>query len=775
MQTLITTDTALVRRSTAEEEARAFKPIREVPAMISVRSLKNVAAAAVVSLVAAVAVPQALGQEGNPEPSGDAVDAAVESEQVQWLPTEQADPEATLEVDYAHTRLSTLERDLLRRTGVQVLYPASIGWQARVLLRKKATLEEIAKAVSEQNDMAYEFVEHESGRTFLLFWGPEAPLASWPKMPGILETAKRLAEAEDPNDRMRALMHLGNVHSKGGLRLILRVYVQDEDARVRHEALVQLGRYGKMVPFAGETHWPPARAKLAAEMRAGTRGRREEVARRVIGTADPHLLRVAMKSRNPYIRSNAVKTFASLNAEDVFETLRTSIRTGDNTYLAHVTEGLARNPASEAADMLGELFDGRGLSNQNKARLLKILAGSDDPKSVDLILEHLGDEAANVRQAAAFAAMDLDDERLHKALLGRLRVETRSEVLGPLVRGLRDYPPAHPELARILADGKQLGSLRESAGLALLEAGHRAGLAWYDEAVRKNDRKVIKSAARISTALPLTTALARAGTPEQKIACIRARRIPRPDDVPELTALLAEPGSEAMALAVCQALARCPEPTAMNALGKAAADRKHSYQRQAFAALATRWDAKALNYVRKVLPSADMELMELMTDKRRWGAKLALVPAFQTLAEHENPALRALAVRELGTFHDANAYDTLRASLDDPSPQVRVEGLRALNEYADVRLIPTFARHVTGGPAERDAAYFALGHTHSEKAVAPLAKAYDRERIGGLRESIVHALGHTRSPAAVATLKKAKGDSSARVRMFANNELRLLE
>ncbi len=342
--------------------------------------VKTTALVGAAALATVIIAAQTVRPADTTQPAG-TIDPETAPAKVEWLPVKQVDREATLELDYGYTSLSTLELDLLQRTGVRVLYPRSMIWQVCVLLDKKATLKEIAEAVSEQNDMTYEFVEHESGRTFLLFWGPEEPLASWPKMPGILDTAKRLAKAEDPNDRMRALMHLRNIHSKGGLRLLLRIYVNDEDARVRQEALVQLGRYGKMVPFAGEAHWPPARAKLAAEMRAGTRGRQEEVARRVIGTADPHLLRIVMKSRNPYIRGSAVKTFASLNAEDVFETLRKSIRTGNHTHLADVAQGLAQNPSSEAAEMLGELFDRGGLSNQNRAILLRVLAGSSDPKS----------------------------------------------------------------------------------------------------------------------------------------------------------------------------------------------------------------------------------------------------------------------------------------------------------------------------------------------------------------------------------------------------------
>ena len=108
--------------------------------------------------------------------------------------------------------------------------------------------------------------------------------------------------------------------------------------------------------------------------------------------------------------------------------------------------------------------------------------------------------------------------------------------------------------------------------------------------------------------------------------------------------------------------------------------------------------------------------------KQQTSAELA-----RSLAEEEDPAIRAEIVRTLGEYPGVEADSALRAALNDPDPDVRVAACRAWGKRGDADAARVLGG-ILAGDVDKDvrlAAARALGLSKNSAAIAALGGALE--------------------------------------------------
>jgi HEAT repeat protein len=423
---------------------------------------------------------------------------------------------------------------------------------------------------------------------------------------------------------------------------------------------------------------------------------------------------------------------------------------------------------------------------------------------VDLLIDQLGGEDADVRLSAIVALGRLGDGRATPALTAMLAGDRAEIVAAASALARIGDVSAFEALLPLLAHADS--TVRQAAIGALNSLGHPDMAARVCDLLSSPDSRVRESAVRIAGYFgypECSEAVVRlASDTDEAVRRAAVEHLPFLDDpraAPSLVAALADRSGRVRA-AAAQALAHMPRPAADAALIEASADADAWVRYYAVRSLGTLGDPAVLTRLAAIAAS-DPAMHVRIAAVESVGA-IGGDPAADILlryASSEDADLASAALRSLGRTSHAEAVAAMREALrsgDPPRRLAAVTGLRACvsREAVDVlqwtavadsedsvALAAVEALGAIAGKSDRqaDAAVAALVATLAEPsrrvaAVAVLSRLPERQiaRVAAglthpnplVRRVLVDVLARLRHPEASAAIRGALDDADAAVR-----------
>jgi HEAT repeat protein len=423
---------------------------------------------------------------------------------------------------------------------------------------------------------------------------------------------------------------------------------------------------------------------------------------------------------------------------------------------------------------------------------------------VDLLIDQLGGEDADVRLSTIVALGRLGDGRATPALTAMLAGDRAEIVAAASALARIGDVSAFEALLPLLAHADS--TVRQAAIGALNSLGHPDMAARVCDLLSSPDSRVRESAVRIAGYFgypECSEAVVRlASDTDEAVRRAAVEHLPFLDDpraAPSLVAALADRSGRVRA-AAAQALAHMPRPAADAALIEASADADAWVRYYAVRSLGTLGDPAVLPRLAAIAAS-DPAMHVRIAAVESVGA-IGGDPAADILlryASSEDADLASAALRSLGRTSHAEAVAAMREALrsgDPPRRLAAVTGLRACvsREAVDVlqwtavadsedsvALAAVEALGAIAGKSDRqaDAAVAALVATLAEPsrrvaAVAVLSRLPERQiaRVAAglthpnplVRRVLVDVLARLRHPEASAAIRGALDDADAAVR-----------
>jgi HEAT repeat protein len=385
----------------------------------------------------------------------------------------------------------------------------------------------------------------------------------------------------------------------------------------------------------------------------------------------------------------------------------------------------------------------------------------------ELLIEQLGAEDLETRQAAVVALGRIGDARAVPALLGVLNDDPELATVAASALGAIGDQRAFEGLLGLV--GHPAAPVRQAAVGALNSLGHPELAARALPLLADPDPRVRESAVKIAGYFGypncVDALLERCDDQDERVRRAAVEHLPYLDDprvLPALAQALHTPVSGVRA-AAARALAQVDSAPALPHLLAALDDADPWVRYFAARSLGHQRSSEALDAITRLVqadPANHVRIAAMETLGQIGGVRaVALLAPFAAAAD---PDIARAALGALGKIGHPDALGPLEELLHAPDPARRIEALRALSRRAGDEVVPIL-RRVAAGDREPDvaqAALEALAQVGTEEAVAALvALSADAAR----RAECIAALGHLGEPQ-VDWLARGLEDADAGVR-----------
>lgn len=389
-----------------------------------------------------------------------------------------------------------------------------------------------------------------------------------------------------------------------------------------------------------------------------------------------------------------------------------------------------------------------------------------DDRAVKQIVQAVGDQDQQVREAACAALLSINSPATLQALVEAARDDKRSgqtriQIIG-LLGDLRDME-AIPSLIALLSDkddGVRKGARAALERITLRSFDTPQGWAewWRHSSTLSRDEMLAELATRQSQKIAELT---------QRLETLQLLAIrDHPADAQLLIGIVTDSASVKTKLEAIKCLSQLRGTPVADALMGVLGDADPSVRLAACDALGAQGDARAVAPLMAALAD-DMVVVRAGAAKALGAlkAKESIDPLCKLLGDPA-PEAAAAAAWALGELADPAALDALVAAVssDQTAPAVYEAGVHALAKIRDPRAIPALAKQLDSkNEKARWAAVDALGNLGAQEASGAICAIATKDPNPQIRKTALAALGKIGAPESLDSIVDSLSDADQSV------------